>query len=363
MRKRFIFYLLLCSLSGFSQDDTAVAMVTGNCWGNLNKLDTPALKTNGFVCKTGGVKITNLQDGLANMMPCCGLIKAVPGFKLSCPASRFPNDTLLIVDEVVTDFPMLSKLNPRSFENITVLSAPSAMAIYGSDGMHGAIIITTKGFKKLIIKDHADGSPIARATVLFTSVLNGDDQFQMMANDSGVVVTEGLKSYKYKVTISAAGYKSFEQFYENSQNVREKEILLCREIKSCDEVILTNILCPGRKSIGLNWSCGISGIRITIDSAIKEKSLTGAPVYKIYPNPVQKGAFLNLQIYHSGGNEKIVRVISTEGKNLLLQTIHSGYEKNLFQFQTDPRWPAGTYIVQLLYENGMVAASEKVIIQ
>ncbi len=261
-------------------------------------------------------------------------------------------------------------VDPDNIESIKILRAAEAAALFGCEGMcHGAIIIKTKGsnFRKFIIKDFLDGNRIAGATLLITAVKNRNEKFQFVANDSGVVITDKLaKSVNYIITVSAVGYQTLEQVFEYSNNTTKEEILIAREIKNCDEVILTSTYCPRSRgtSICYRWfCCGVSGIRITIDSVEKEKIYPAPAKLKIYPNPVQKGAILNFQFENNDDKEKVVRVISLDGRILLQQLCTTSGGKNVFQLPTDPRWSAGIYFVQLLYENGRVAASEKIILQ
>ena len=100
-----------------------------------------------------------------------------------------------------------------------------------------------------------------------------------------------------------------------------------------------------------------------IDPLIIKKETPKIPGLKVYPNPVQEGNMLNLQFNNDDGKEKTIRIVNLDGKILFQQVLKSNERKNLFQLPTDPRWSAGIYFVQLLYENGQVAASEKIIIQ
>lgn len=55
---------------------------------------------------------------------------------------RDPNDPIYVVDGM--PIPSISRLNPNDIESITVLKGANAAALYGSEGVNGAIMITTK---------------------------------------------------------------------------------------------------------------------------------------------------------------------------------------------------------------------------
>ncbi|MBW3469580.1 SusC/RagA family TonB-linked outer membrane protein [Arthrospiribacter ruber] len=55
---------------------------------------------------------------------------------------RNPNEPIYVVDGV--PIPDISRLNPNDIESITVLKGANAAALYGSEGVNGALMITTK---------------------------------------------------------------------------------------------------------------------------------------------------------------------------------------------------------------------------
>ncbi|MBT0811595.1 SusC/RagA family TonB-linked outer membrane protein [Litoribacter ruber] len=59
---------------------------------------------------------------------------------------RNPNAPIYVVDGV--PIPNISRLNPNDIESITVLKGANAAALYGSEGVNGALMITTKTGKK-----------------------------------------------------------------------------------------------------------------------------------------------------------------------------------------------------------------------
>ncbi|TDB67521.1 SusC/RagA family TonB-linked outer membrane protein [Arundinibacter roseus] len=59
---------------------------------------------------------------------------------------RNPNAPIYVVDGV--PIPSISRLNPNDIESITVLKGANAAALYGSEGVNGALMITTKSGQK-----------------------------------------------------------------------------------------------------------------------------------------------------------------------------------------------------------------------
>lgn len=274
------------------------------------------------------------------------------------------NEPLFIIDGLPVRGKELSTLKPENIDSIWILKNAAATAIYGSEGSNGVIIISTKKStdQKLIIKNFLDGRTIPGATVSFISA-NKKDTLYFVANDSGVIVANKLKqSAEYEMSVSSIGYTPINQNFRNGNGYGERNILLSREIINCEEVIVK--FSPTRSN-GCGWGylrCGIQGVDITI---VSDKSTIGRIVtgLKIYPNPLQKGTAFNFQFNIEDGTDKTVRVLSMDGKIMLQQTLKGYQGKDLLQVRADARWAAGTYFIQLVYENGQVLASDKLIIQ
>lgn len=62
------------------------------------------------------------------------------------------NEALLVIDGMPTTQTSLALINPNDIESITVLKGGQAATLYGSDGVNGAIIVTTKKGSKGKIK-------------------------------------------------------------------------------------------------------------------------------------------------------------------------------------------------------------------
>ena len=54
------------------------------------------------------------------------------------------NDALIVVDGIQTTSSVLSLINPNDIENVSILKGGQAATLYGSAGINGALVITTK---------------------------------------------------------------------------------------------------------------------------------------------------------------------------------------------------------------------------
>lgn len=287
---------------------------------------------------------------------------------LRCGSRYFNETPLFVVDGVPQDSVQLRTLNPNDIESIDVLKDAAASALYGCHASRGVIIITTKNakLKKVIIKDFLDGSRIPGATVSFISS-DKKDTIMMAANDSGVVVTDKLKpSIGYQVYVSATGYKLLTQNFKNGYSKNEHELILERDVKICDEVIIGNVYNIVRCS--RNYRC-INVTKCPMHTiADTAYNFSFVPVkaqlvaVNVFPNPVQKGKTIIIETTTQSEGQIEIRITGLDGK--LLQSLPQKAIKgiNRFIINTDPRWSAGIYFVQL-YANGKLLASDKVAIQ
>lgn len=75
---------------------------------------------------------------------------------------RNPNAPIYVVDGV--PIPDISRLNPNDIESVTVLKGANASALYGSEGVNGALMITTKKGRK------GEGTVTLSNTTTFSNV-------------------------------------------------------------------------------------------------------------------------------------------------------------------------------------------------
>lgn len=275
------------------------------------------------------------------------------------------NAPLVIIDGLPVLTTEMKNLNPNNIESIHILKDAVASAIYGCRASNGVIIIVTKQEVKLIIKDFLNGERIAGATVSFISA-DKRDTLMAQSDDSGVIVTDKLKySVGYSINISSVGYQTLSQTYNPTYRNRKQEILLERDLKVCNEVVL-----PGGQviSCGRNYSVmKISSCRraatsdtVTIVSDNIEKMQSIA--VRIFPNPLPKGGNLVIETSMESEQAITIKIIGLDGKTLLSQPQKTIKGPNRFSISTDSRWAAGIYLVHL-YANGRLLASSKLIVQ
>ncbi|MEO6611744.1 MAG: T9SS type A sorting domain-containing protein [Chitinophagaceae bacterium] len=270
------------------------------------------------------------------------------------------DNPILIIDGGAVNLNRLNGIDINDIEKIEIIKNGMAMALFGSEGVNGAIWITTKHrYKKIIIKDALDQTPVAAATMSF-DFQGRENSLRYIADENGFIFSNSWKELAQSVmNVSAVGYQTYHRETPGDDSV----IYLQRDIKTCEIVIPTQSYCPKRIGCCSSGNCRCGRIILKADSNSVNNSgsystLTG---FSIYPNPVQKGTSITIRLTDTN-SVSIVRVLSLDGRNLLQRPI-ARVQKSIFRLETDPRWAAGIYFVQLLYENGRVAASEKIIIQ
>ncbi|MEO7925060.1 MAG: T9SS type A sorting domain-containing protein [Chitinophagaceae bacterium] len=337
--------LFLISTSCFTQNtNPSEVVITGNCWNNRMLDSSGAVISKTLPCKVGE--------------PDTGKTARIT---IRCMATPLPTgNPLLWIDGKLEKLSFLKQIDPNDIEKIEIIKGAVAIALFGSEGVNGVIWITQKlRYKKIVIKDSLDKSPIAAATASFVFPKR-KDTLRYVADGNGIILSNSWKELSgCEMSISAVGYKPvFHQL-----PVNDSVIYLERDIKTCQEVVLTPIgsTCSGcRGSYRRCSRCG--SITIKKNTEIVTETKPGLPdqEFSIYPNPVQRGGSFSIN-FDTKVNAGSVRVLGMDGKIILNQLITE--EKGIFRVSTDPRWAAGIYFVQSLYENGRVAASEKIIIQ
>lgn len=293
-------------------------------------------------------------------------IKKDTATKIFIRCGRTPNPDnvpMIIIDGVPVLNNEIKNLNPDDIESIHILKDATATAIYGCRASNGVIIITTKqaGVRKFVIKDFLDGERIPGATVSFISD-SKKDTVVVAANDSGEVVVNKLHSAVYSLTVSSVGYNTLTSTFQNNYYSKEKEIVLEREIKSCDNLVIKGSSLRHRIIACGGFSCKVAGVCIKTDSIEANKVENMSVELKVFPNPVIKGEQTIVETTFKTESSVIIKLSSLDGRLLFSQPQKAITGFNRFSIVTDNRWPSGIYLVQL-YANGRLLASSKLILQ
>ena len=288
---------------------------------------------------------------------------------ITCGGSRNYTTPLYVIDGVPVELDEIKGIDANDIESINILKDAAASAIYGCRPTRGVIVITTKSanVRKFIIKDFLNGNKIAGATVSFISA-DKRDTIMKAANDSGVVVTDKLKlSLNYQVSVSAVGYKSLSQAWKNKYGKKENDLMLERDIKTCEDVLVTGISCGIRRTIVCRGYSTLSDCAMDIVTDTTSKFSYGATkphltTKAIFPNPAQRGKTITIETTTQSDDPVEVRITSLNGKLIFSQPQKTYKGLNRLIVNTDSRWSAGIYLVNL-YAKGKLLASEKVVIQ
>lgn len=280
--------------------------------------------------------------------------------RVRCGLARITSNEqpLLIVDGLISPLPTLGDLNPHDIDSIWILKDAVATAIYGSEGMNGVIIVTTKS-RTYTIKDMLDGSPVAGATVQFISTDKKDTQM-LAANDSGIIRTNKLKRNSgYQLTVSATGYKPFKQDLPGGKYKHSDTLLLQPDIRTCQEVLLSS----SYNLVSASFKCVCSGLTIISIKPAAETVVPAKPKLNIYPNPVLRGNSITISYENNTTQASRLQLLSLDGKIVYRQPVPSAAGKNQVRLATDTRWAPGIYFLQVGCANGSILASERIILQ
>jgi hypothetical protein len=139
------------------------------------------------------------------------------------------------------------------------------------------------------------------------------------------------------------------------------------------EKLLTTIkdFTPPSPPPGQFW-CAIPGITIVTDTATQQQNVTKAiPVDKknpsvsaiIYPNPVTRGETITIDFKGIASETIMVKLLSADGKTLILHRQPISKGNNRFTITTDPAWTTGIYFLVFSNEKGILIKTEEVLIQ
>jgi len=288
--------------------------------------------------------------------------------RIRCGWTKPAGSPLLVVDGTIRENDVFATIDVKSISDITVLNGIAGSAIFGPDGAAGAIVITTMSINPDLIKvlDNADRSAIPGATVTFISS-DKRDTLMYVADSLGEVGLKILNKRKsYTVSVSSSGYVTYTGLLSDQVTT---EIKLERDFKTGPAVVISSFHSRGCcRSCGAGPQlagqvCGMQVALIREDKSSDSLVQPAASGLRVYPNPVQRGQTINLRFLQGYFPEGCIQVLSMDGKKLFSVPVNAGKKQGQVLIPTEQSWVAGIFILQLVYANGRVGASEKVIIQ
>ncbi len=218
----------------------------------------------------------------------------------------------------------------------------------------------------LHIRDGQDASVLPGATVTYISSDRRDTLMYVADSLGNVGLKELNKRKPYTVHVTASGYLTFTGLLDDQVT---GEIRLERDFKNGPDVIISSF-----HAIGCGRGCG-SGHQLAGQNCIRQGALIRdrlltdslaqlvAAGFRVYPNPVYRGQQINLRFLHGYFPEGRIQVLSLDGRILFSMPVNAGKNQGQVLIPTKQGWASGIYIFRLLYANGRVGASEKVILQ
>jgi TonB-dependent SusC/RagA subfamily outer membrane receptor len=279
-------------------------------------------------------------------------------FYLRCMRTiRDDENPLIVVDGIPLENNKLADIKPNDIDSIVILKNSDAFVICGYRAANGVILVTTKNAKarKFIIKDALDNAPVDGATISFISN-NKKDTISFIANDSGIVSTDKLKkSSEYEMMVTSTGYNNFKKQYKSRYDYRNEIVLMERQIKNCEPVVL-NV----NRSRTIHCRCVCYSSRSY--NFFQKSDDAAIHILKVFPNPVQSGSALNVGFNKLEEGYYKLQIINQSGQSIHQQKIWIDADARLLSIDV-PLLTAGSYFLVLANKKTGKKFTEKLIVQ
>ncbi len=286
-------------------------------------------------------------------------------FRCGAPAGSDNQHPLFIIDGVPCGLEDVSKLDPHRIDSVFVLRQNDAVLFCDRKPKNGVIIITTRPMRKVVtVIDALDRSPLAGATVSFTS---GNDSLVIAADDHGLAIPGTLrKDREYRVRVTSVGYIPYSTLVR-PDTMTNLVVGLYPDIEAGPEVVVT---AHGTIRCSRVISCFLTRISdcdlVTMDHGTLHSpgnSFAETTPIQIFPNPVRGGAAVSIGVKSSSGRPLRVSLLTMDGRNVFSRTRPAVKGLNLFQVPTQDRWAKGIYILQVCDSGGKELGVGRILIQ
>lgn len=267
-----------------------------------------------------------------------------PVIRLSCRSTLSPdnNNPLILLNGLPVENKDFKGIDVNDIERIDILKNAEATAIYGSPAVNGVILITTRQWTpgRFVIKDRVSGVVLPGATILLS---NNSHTVMAAAGDSGIAVADKLKAgEEYTLNVTMTGYKKLDSVFRY-QPVAQT-IFLEKDVKECAEVVVVAYPVISCHAI-TGTCCIIHHCKISKSDSIINSNESKQDLFRAYPNPVQRGQNVTIELKNTEDYSVQVKIISLSGQLLLQQQVTKN--KDRLTILTDSRWSPGTYFVRV----------------
>jgi TonB-dependent SusC/RagA subfamily outer membrane receptor len=234
--------------------------------------------------------------------------------RIRCGASNLNTEPLIIIDGVLAEKFGLKNIDPNDIENITILKGPEATTLFGSPGLSGVIVITTKNKRTIIVKDEVTGEPIPAATI---DLVYGKHLKRLLSDSLGRVIINDIKSgTNYELQVSNIGYKTYKALMNASTLKAGYSVSLRRNYADLREIVVTSERCITCRNMTYAdekiIACGNLGVKVISDeSKIVTRVENGI---KLYPNPVLRSQQVNIEFGNTRAQKIMLNLFSLDGK-------------------------------------------------
>jgi len=242
------------------------------------------------------------------------------------------NRPLYIIDGKIEKEVDVKNIDPNDIEAITILKGTEATALFGSRGISGVIIITTKksNQRTIRIRDAVSGEPLPAATVDFIYGKRKQHTIRLLADSLGQVSINKIRpGIKYELRVSNIGYETFTAFMNASLKT-----YIIDEIKTMRNTSIDKLNAQG-----------------------VQREL------KFYPNPVLRSQQVNIEFENAKQGKITLKLFSLDGRSVGTKEYEAIKGMNNISYSINAQLAAGTYFIQLIDENDKLIKTEKLIIQ
>lgn len=229
-----------------------------------------------------------------------------------------------------------------------------------------AIPLTTQGFTVMeLITSDLDSSKAIAGRVIdedgnaipYASIMINRSSSGAQADEDGRFKIDISSNDSIELEISSVGFetKSFTISNPGTKNTFQLSKL------TMDEVVVVGY--PSTRCYALTGAVSyISVDSIESVAPIQEAIQQPLTTATIYPNPLPRGGTMTIQLKNNEVSLAQIRILALDGKLMSTQALN-GKDQVRFTVQSDSRWAAGIYLVQLIDQKGKLVQTEKIVLQ